>query len=250
MCNIFKNRCYCFRNIRIDEPTDFGIIVSGIQPIEAGFCIVEVATVAEGIDVCNMVGIFTDINTIAVGDGSNVAPLVVGVTGDECACAIGDAYNVVLCVSDIVELLVVVVEGVDVTFSIGVEADAVVIVSKKYKYATVVVIELRSNTVDSLGDSLSACIVARGNAPSKTPFDNQTEGIPPFGIPLKEKLCERQGQNTTNMKCDYCVLESIWFCHSKAMLAGIVVFYTPNMQRILSLIDVSSYFSLAKVITI
>ena len=111
-----------------------------------------------------MVGICTDINAVAVGDACNDSPLVVGVASDKCACAIGYTYNVVLCVSDIVELLVVVAERINITFSIGVEAELCSVRSAaENENATVVIVELGSNTVDGLGDSLPACIVAVGD---------------------------------------------------------------------------------------
>ena len=120
--------------------------------------------------------------TLTVGYGGNCSPLVVGVTGDKCACAVGDAYNVVLRVADIVVLLVIVAERIDVSVCIGVEAELCSVASAaENENASVVIVELGSNSIYGLGDSLSRRIVARGNAPSNTPFDNQTEGIPPFG---------------------------------------------------------------------
>ena len=65
-------------------------------------------------------------------------------------------------------LLAVVAKRVYVTFSIGVEAEVCSVRSAtENENASVVVIELGSNTVDGLGDSLSACIVAVGNTRNK-----------------------------------------------------------------------------------
>ena len=109
------------------------------------------------------------VNAIAVGDGGYITPLVIGVTSDECACAVGDAYNVVLCISDVVELFVVVCERVNIAIRISVEAELCSVRSAaENEHATVVIVELGSNTVDGLGDSLSACIVAVGDTLSNT----------------------------------------------------------------------------------
>ena len=116
-----------------------------------------------------MVGICANINAIAVGDACNDSPFVVGVSSHERTCAVGDAYNVVLCISDVVELLVIVAERIDVTFSIGVEAELCSVASAaENENTSVIIVELGSNTVDGLRDSLSACIVAVGDAPSNT----------------------------------------------------------------------------------
>ena len=43
-------RTEIFEGIRIDEAAHCGVIITGLQVIEAGFGIVVVATVAEGVD--------------------------------------------------------------------------------------------------------------------------------------------------------------------------------------------------------
>ena len=108
------------------------------------------------------------INAIAVGDGGYITPFVVGIFCDEIAVFIGDTYNVILCISDVIILLTVIAERADTAVCIGIEVDGVVFVSEKYQRATVVVIELCRNTVDGLGYSLSRRIVAVGDMPSNT----------------------------------------------------------------------------------
>ena len=41
--------------IRIQEPSDNGVVIAGIQPIEAGFGVVEITAVSEGIEVRKVV---------------------------------------------------------------------------------------------------------------------------------------------------------------------------------------------------
>ena len=89
------------------------------------------------------------VKAVAVGDACNDSPLVVGVTGDKCAVLVGDAYNVVLRVADIVVLLVIVAERINITFSIGVEAELCSVgAAAENKHTTVVIVERCRNTVD------------------------------------------------------------------------------------------------------
>ena len=134
-----------------------------------------------------MVGICANIVTLTVGDGGNITPFVVGVTCCEIAILVGDAYNVILCVAYIVILLVVVTKRIDIAIRICIETELGSVASAaENENTSVVIVELGSNTVDGLGDSLSACIIAVGDAPSKILL-LETEG---------ELLCFYCGNNS------------------------------------------------------
>ena len=65
--------------IRINKAPDLGVVVTGVQVVEAGFLVKVVAAVAQGVDVGNVVGVPRDVVALPVGDGENVAPGVVGI---------------------------------------------------------------------------------------------------------------------------------------------------------------------------
>ena len=87
--------------IRIDKPTDFGVIVAGIEPIPAGFGIVEVASITQGVKICYVIRVRAYVVAVAVGYRGNNAPLVVGVASDKCACLVGYAYYIILRVAEV-----------------------------------------------------------------------------------------------------------------------------------------------------
>ena len=65
--------------IRIDKAPDLGVVVTGVQVVEAGFLVKVVAAVAQGVDVGNVAGVPRDVVALPVGDGENIAPGVVGI---------------------------------------------------------------------------------------------------------------------------------------------------------------------------
>ena len=65
--------------IRINKAPDLGVVVTGVQVVEAGFLVKVVAAVAQGVDVGNVVGVPRDVVALPVGDGENIAPGVVGI---------------------------------------------------------------------------------------------------------------------------------------------------------------------------
>ena len=77
--------------IRIDKPPQCGVIVSGLQVIETGFGIVVIATVADGVQVCELAGL-----------GENCAVGVVSIAGHGLAGGIDQMHHVALQVQDIV----------------------------------------------------------------------------------------------------------------------------------------------------
>ena len=67
-------------SICIDEPLHNRVIVPALEIVEAGFCIVIVASVSQGIDIAD-VGAGGNGGAVAVGDAENLAPGVVGIDG-------------------------------------------------------------------------------------------------------------------------------------------------------------------------
>ena len=65
--------------IRIDKAPGHGVVVTGVQVVEAGFLVKVVAAVAQGVDVGNVAWVPRDVVALPVGDGENIAPGVVGI---------------------------------------------------------------------------------------------------------------------------------------------------------------------------
>jgi len=87
--------------IRIDESSYFGIIISGLQVIEPGLGIVDIAAVAEGIDI-GEVGCRGDRRARAVGNGGDFAPGVVGIADNDRAGSVSHTHDISLQVQEIV----------------------------------------------------------------------------------------------------------------------------------------------------
>ena len=79
--------------IRVQKPTDNRIVIPALEVIEAGIGIVEIAAVAEGIDVGNVGGVGRDVHTGPVEDGEDIPPCVVEILRDEMAVLVEDAVD-------------------------------------------------------------------------------------------------------------------------------------------------------------
>jgi len=95
---ISKTSLACgYAGIRADEPSDGGIIVSGLEVVEAGFGVVDIAPVAEGV-----------MGTEGGGQGAcccqELAPGVVGVGDYGAVVCVADFYDVALEVGDVAVL--------------------------------------------------------------------------------------------------------------------------------------------------
>ena len=77
--------------VRIHKPSCSGVIIAGLEVIEAAFGIVVVATVAEGV----LVGQFT-------GGGQDLAVGVVGVRSNGIATGIHHAHDITLQIRDVI----------------------------------------------------------------------------------------------------------------------------------------------------
>ena len=79
--------------IRVQKPTDNGIVIPALEVIETGIGIVEIAAVAEGVDVGNVGGVGRDVHTGPVEDGEDIPPGVVEILRDEGAVRVEDAVD-------------------------------------------------------------------------------------------------------------------------------------------------------------
>ena len=79
--------------IRVQKPSDNGIVIPALEVIETGVGIVEITAVAEGVDVGDMGGVRGNIDTGPVEDGQHVPPGVVEILRDEGAVFVEDAVN-------------------------------------------------------------------------------------------------------------------------------------------------------------
>ena len=76
-------------SIRIDESAHGRIIISALEIVEAGFGIVDIATVAERI-------VHAQSGCHGTGGGQKIAPRVIGILDNRCAAGIQDGDNVTL----------------------------------------------------------------------------------------------------------------------------------------------------------
>jgi len=96
--NTLSSACVC---VHIDESAGIGIVISGLQVVQLGFGIVDIAAVAEGIDI-GEVGCRGDRRAGAVGDGGDFAPGVVGIADNDRAGSVSHTHDISLQVQEIV----------------------------------------------------------------------------------------------------------------------------------------------------
>ena len=93
MCqNIYCNEAYI---IGINKPSGVGIVIAGLEIVQAGFGIVVIAAITEGVDDGDIGGAGDD-RTAGIGDLEHHAPGVVGIAGHYLAVSVGDGDNIPL----------------------------------------------------------------------------------------------------------------------------------------------------------
>ena len=102
--------------VGVDESADGGVVVAGLEVIEPGFGVVDVAAVAQGIDFCQ-----------GAGSGQDLAVGIVGVGGYDLLIAVQDRQNIALEVGDIVVGGAIIGQGVGVTAFIVEEVQGVAV---------------------------------------------------------------------------------------------------------------------------
>ena len=83
------------KRIGVQESADFGVIISALEVVQPGFGIVDVATVAQGVQ-------DAEGGSEVAGGGEGVTPGVVGVGDDGCAAGAQDGSYITLQVRHIV----------------------------------------------------------------------------------------------------------------------------------------------------
>ena len=83
--------------ISVEETPEGGVIISALEVIEAGFGVVVVAAVAEGVQVCD-----GEVLALGFGDAEDIAPGVVGIFRDSLVGTVEDFHHIALAVDHIV----------------------------------------------------------------------------------------------------------------------------------------------------
>ena len=75
--------------IRIDKTSNFGVVISTLQIIQFGFCIVIITTVSKRIDGSNSY-------TAIIGHNGTLAPRIIGISRNDFTLIIGNCNNIAL----------------------------------------------------------------------------------------------------------------------------------------------------------
>ena len=92
------------KSIRVEETAEVGVVVAGLEVIELGFGVVDVAAVAQGV-------MGTQGGVHRAGGGQNVAPCIVAVGYHLLACAVQDPNHIALQVGGVVVICAVIAKA-------------------------------------------------------------------------------------------------------------------------------------------
>jgi len=101
--------------VGIYEAAGGGVVIAGLEVIEAGFGVVDIAAVAEGVDLCQV-----------AGSGQNLAVGIVGVGSHYLLAAVQNVEHIALVVGHIVVGCAIVGKGIGVTAFIVEEVQGVI----------------------------------------------------------------------------------------------------------------------------
>ena len=93
--------------IRIDKPADGGIVISALEVVEPGISVVVVTAVTDGVDLAD--------GSQATLSNQKVAPSVIFILCNGCACAVDNPDDIALLVQHIDVVGTVVLEGIGKT---------------------------------------------------------------------------------------------------------------------------------------
>ena len=136
--------------IRIDKPTPRRAIIPALQIVQPGFCVVDIAAVAERVGCAEGGGHRT-------GGAQQIAPCVVGVIHDARAAGIDKAGHVALCVLDVEILRAVAVHGQRAGRVVG-KVQLIAAPRQLGQLVTQIMVIIR-RAVDGFRDALAAVIV-------------------------------------------------------------------------------------------
>ena len=157
--------------IRINEPTNGGIIVSALEVVEPGFLVVDIPTVAQRVDICQRAG---------CGDDLPVGVIVVAC--DNVLAGVHNPHHVPLQVGDVVVRRAVVLHGVGCTIGIIEEVNGIGSPGHAHQPAAGIIIAVR-DTIYRLAGSQVVCIVGKAQAVGSVGGRRQTPAILPRHCP-------------------------------------------------------------------
>ena len=140
--------------IYIDKPTPARVIIPALQIVQPGFCVVDIAAVAERVG-CAEGGVQR------AGGGQRVAPCVVGVGHDAGAAGADEAGHVALCVLDVEILRAVAVHGQRAGRIVG--KVQLIAAPRQLHQLVVQIMVIVGRTVDGFRDAPAVGIVAVGD---------------------------------------------------------------------------------------
>ena len=145
------SECVC-----VEESAGFGVIVAGLEVIQFGLGVVDVATVAQGV-------IPAHGGSLAAGGGQHITPGIVGVGDDPVAVRIHDGHHVTLQIGDVVvEDRLVVVDGDGFALGIVGEVHLDAVHRHLRQLTTQVHILVSSVAFDALG-AQTVCVVGEAS---------------------------------------------------------------------------------------
>ena len=157
--------------IRIDKSADRRVIVSALEIVESGFLVVDVPTVAQGVDVCQ-----------GARSGNDLAIGVVVVAGHHRAAGVYDAHDIALEIGDIVVHCAVVLHGIGRTIGIVEEVNGIGSPGHAHQLAAGVVVVVGS-AVHGLAGSQSAGIIGEAQAVGPIGGGGQISTVDPGKVP-------------------------------------------------------------------
>ena len=157
--------------IRIDKPSNRRVIVSALKVVESGFLVVDVPTVAQGVDACQ-----------SASSGDDLAIGVVVVACDNVLAGVHNAHHVPLQVGDVVVRRAVVLHGVGCTIGIIEEVNGIGSPGHAHQLTAGVVVAVGS-AVHGLAGSQAAGIVSKAQAVGSIRSGCKAPAIGPGEVP-------------------------------------------------------------------
>ena len=138
--------------IRIEEPANRRVIVSALEIVEASFPVVDVPTVAQGVDACQ-----------SASSGDDLAIGIVVIAGRHRTAGVHNAHYVALEIGDVIVHRAIVLHGVGCTIGIIEEVNGIGSPGHAHQLAAGVVVAV-GGAVHGLAGSQSAGIVGEAQA--------------------------------------------------------------------------------------
>ena len=161
----------CCIAIRIEEPTDGGIIVSALEIVEASFPVVDIPTVAQRVDICQ-----------SARCGNDFPVGVIVVACDSVLAAIHNPHHVPLQVGDVIIRRAVVLHGIGQAALIVEKVDDICSPAHAHQLAAGVIIAV-SGATHSLAGPQTAGIIGEAQAVGSVGSRRQTSTVDPGKVP-------------------------------------------------------------------